>query len=450
MQLLREISDTIAALATPLSRGALSVVRISGPSSIQIAQRLTKKQTFSSRKMNLCRLYDQENFLIDQALVVYFKAPFSFTGEDVVEIQCHGNPLIVQKIQELCCQYGARVAQPGEFLQRAYYNKKYDLAQIEAINALIHARTKEAVQHSLQLAQGKMAERITDLNNQIIQIRVLLESSIDFSEEPEIDDYLIEQGIQKLDLLIQQTQAAVSQADRSLALHTGLKVCLIGAPNAGKSSLINAFAGQELAIVDEQAGTTRDLIRHELSLGGIPISIIDTAGLRETTNSIEQRGILKAKQEALQSQVVIYIAPAGTQMSREHQDFLLTLPAKRILLHNKIDLDLPKTHGPHEIFQQVFAISLKTGQGWQEFNEGFKNWILGENNEEGFHVVSSRQLNVLKEFLEFLLESRHNKKAELMAESLYRAQQVLNRLTQDNMTQDDLLGKIFSTFCIGK
>lgn len=450
MQLLREISDTIVAPATPLSRGALSVIRISGPSSVQIAQQLTKKSSFSPRKMKLCWLYDQSNTKIDQALVVYFKAPFSFTGEDVVEVQCHGNPLIVQKIQELCCRYGARVAQPGEFLQRAYYNKKYDLAQIEAINALIHARTNEAVQHSLQLAQGKMSQNITDLNNQITQIRVLLESSIDFSEEPDIDDYLIEQGRQKLEVLIRETQAAVSQAERSLALHTGLKVCLIGAPNAGKSSLINAFAGQDLAIVDEQAGTTRDLIRHDLSLGGIPISLIDTAGLRETTNTIEQRGILKAKQEALQSQVVIYIAPAGTEMSQEHHNFLLTLPAKRILLHNKIDLDLPIAQHNPEDFQQVFAISLKTGQGWNEFNEGFKNWILGENNEEGFHVVSSRQLNVLKEFLEFLCESRDNKKAELMAESLYQAQQVLNRLTQDNMTQDDLLGKIFSTFCIGK
>lgn len=450
MQLLREISDTIVAPATPLSRGALSVLRISGIMSIQIAQKLTHKNTFSPRVMNLSRLYDQAGALIDQVLIVYFKAPFSFTGEDVVEIQCHGNPLIVQKIQELCCLYGARIAQPGEFLQRAYYNKKYDLAQIEAINALIHARTEQAVQHSLQLAQGKMGEKIADLNNQIIQIRVLLESSIDFAEEPDIDDYLIDQAVEQLDSLIKETQSAVLQAERSLALHTGLKVCLIGAPNAGKSSLINAFAGHELAIVDEQAGTTRDLIRHELSLGGIPISLIDTAGLRETTNSIEQRGILKAKQEALQSQIVIYIAPAGTQMSEEHRDFLLSLPAKRLLLHNKIDLELPKTAYSTEMFQQVFAISLKTGQGWNEFNEGFKNWILGENNEEGFHVVSSRQLNVLKEFLEFLLQSRDNKKAELMAEYLYQAQQVLNRLTQDNMTQDDLLGKIFSTFCIGK
>lgn len=449
MQLLRELIDTIVASATPLSRGALSVLRLSGSQSYAIAQKIAPKYKSQPRQMQLCRLYCPQGQLIDQALVVFFPGPKSFTGEDVVEIQCHGNPLIVQQLQEICCAYGARPAEPGEFLQRAYHNKKYDLAQVEAIAALIEARTSTALQSSLQLAQGGMQQQIQSLDEQITHIRVLLESSIDFSEEPDIDDFLVQQAQESLEALIAQAAQDVALAERSLTLHTGLKVCLLGAPNAGKSSLINAFAGEELALVDAQAGTTRDLIRHQLSLGGIPLSLIDTAGLRETDNSVEMQGISKAKEEAQQAQIVLYLLPVAAEIDSEHQQFLRALPARRILVHNKIDLG-PVGPVDSDIFERSFAISLKTGQGWEEFSEGFKTWVLGEGNEEGFHVTSTRQLHVLKEFVEFLCESRDNKTAELMAESLYQAQQALGRLTQERLTQDDLLGKIFTTFCIGK
>jgi tRNA modification GTPase len=450
MQLLRQITDTIVAPATPLSRGALSVVRLSGPLSSSILQKITQKMIFTPRNMILSDIFDVSGQVIDTALVVYFKGPQSLTGEDVVEIQCHGNPLIVQSIQDLCCAYGARLAGPGEFLERAYVNNKYDLSQVEAINALINARTTQALKYSMQIAQGKIGEKVALLSQKVVAIRVLLESSIDFSDEPDIDDYLVGQAEQQLAELIQHTQEAVIQADRSLAVHTGLKVALIGPPNAGKSSLINAFAGSEVAIVDDQAGTTRDLIKHDLSLGGIPLSLVDTAGLRETTNSIENRGIAKAKKEALEAEIVIYLNTAGATISNEHQSFLKTLSAKRLLLNNKIDLDYEKNDIPEDLFDKVFYISLKTNEGWETFNEAFKNWILGQYHEENFTIVSKRQLNVLKEFLEILSESRDNKKAELMAESLYQAQQALNKITQEQLTQDDLLGKIFSTFCIGK
>lgn len=450
MQLLKELVDTIVAPATPLSRGALSVLRLSGPISCDIAAKIAPKFEKTPREMQLCPIFDAQGALLDQALVVFFPGPKSFTGEDVVEIQCHGNPLIVQKIQESCCQLGARPAEPGEFLHRAHHNKKYDLAQVEAIAALIEARTTQALQGSLQLARGGMGKQVLALDSQVTQIRILLESSIDFSEEPDIDEHFLQQAREALSALIIDTEKSLAQAERSLTLHTGLKVCLLGAPNAGKSSLINAFAGEELALVDAEAGTTRDLIRHQLGLGGIPLSLIDTAGLRHAENSVEKRGISKAKEEAHLAQIVIYLKPVDAEISTEHLEFLQTLPARKILLHNKIDLGEPSTSHA-EAFEQEFAISLKTGCGWEQFNHGFKTWVLGEGSEEGFHVVSSRQLYVLKEFLEILLESRDtNKTAELMAEGLYQAQQILGRLTHERLTQDDLLGKIFSTFCIGK
>lgn len=443
--------DTIVAIATPPGRGGVGIVRISGPDAYAIALKLNGNKALPPRLATFCSLYKTNNDLIDQGIVLYFKAPHSFTGEDVVEIQAHGSPVVLDLLIKESIAFGARLARPGEFSERAFLNDKIDLIQAEAIADLIQASSDTAARMALKSLQGDFSKKINQLNEELIYLRMYVEAAIDFPEE-EIDflnDGKVGGLLQKI---IKQLDVIRSQANQGVLLREGLSLVIAGRPNAGKSTLINNLAGRDVAIVTEIAGTTRDIMREHILLDDIPLHIIDTAGLRDSDDLVEKEGIKRAWQELKRADCVLLVIDVNSldQESSLINELQLTIPKQVpiITVYNKIDT----IKIPAKCNEQTVYLSAKSGDGIDGLKKVIKQ-LVGYQPTEGQFLARRRHLQALDEAKALLQTGQtqltNHKAGELLAEDLRLAHQILCEITGE-FTSDDLLGKIFSSFCIGK
>ena len=445
--------NTIAAISTAQGQGGIGIVRLSGNDALKIAKKICSG-TITPRHVGFHNFQDESQETLDQGIVLYFSNPHSFTGEDVIEFQGHGGQAVLESILSLCIKYGAKLAEPGEFTKRAYLNNKIDLTQAESVIDVINATTLQAVKSASYSLTEKFSSKINSLLEKIISLRVYVEACIDFPEE-EID--FLEQGkvIEKLHNIIAEIDAILDVAKQSELLKNGINLVLIGQPNVGKSTLLNALAGTEKAIVTKIPGTTRDLITSQISIKGIPINVIDTAGLRETEDEVEQLGINKTW-EAIQTAHVAVLLVDITKGSGDYEEFILNkLPKgiKKLRLFNKIDLVTREASVENNNNEIIIYLSAKLENGI----DLLKNTLIErvsdnfyQDSEQSVILARSRHIYALNNVRQSVTKALINKESsELLAEELTQAQHELSAITGD-FTNDDLLGKIFSSFCIGK
>ncbi|MFA5631938.1 MAG: tRNA uridine-5-carboxymethylaminomethyl(34) synthesis GTPase MnmE [Porticoccaceae bacterium] len=449
--------DIIAAVATPPGRGGVGIVRISGPALMPLLDMLGAAGA-EPRKACFTRFLDGAGDTIDEGLLLYFPAPHSFTGEDVIELQGHGGPVVMDALLQRTLELGARLANPGEFSQRAFLNGKIDLAQAEAIADLIDASTRQAARSAIRSLQGEFSSRIHQLVEDLIHLRIYIEAAIDFPDE-EID-FLSDGKVQEqLDALAASLEETLASARQGLLLSEGMTVVIAGKPNAGKSSLLNALSGSDTAIVTDIAGTTRDVLRQSINLDGMPLHFVDTAGIRESADPVEQEGIRRAWLEIEKADRILFLADAteGTHIGVREiwPAFFERFPERDnvTLVFNKIDrLDQPPVgFGGGDV--PKLLISAKTGEGLDVLREHLKDCMGFENTGEGSFMARRRHLDTLHRAKEKLAQAQHQlreaRAGELVAEDLRLAQRELGEITGE-FTTDDLLGRIFSSFCIGK
>ncbi|MGH8493128.1 MAG: tRNA uridine-5-carboxymethylaminomethyl(34) synthesis GTPase MnmE [Moraxellaceae bacterium] len=451
--------DTIAAIATPPGRGGVGIIRISGPRAHGIAKALLQREkTLPVRQALFAIFRDEDGSAIDEGLLLAFQNPKSFTGEDVVELQGHGGVVVMDLLLKRVLALGARMARPGEFSERAFLNDKLDLAQAEAIADLIDAGSEQAAKSALRSLSGMFSEKVHGLVEELIHLRMYVEAAIDFPDE-EIDflsDGHVEKKLRELQTQLADVQA---QARQGALLREGMQVVIAGKPNAGKSSLLNALAGFDAAIVTDIAGTTRDVLREHIQIDGMPLHIIDTAGLRETTDVVEQEGVRRALREVEKADRVLFVfdASRAEHPLQQAANFFSPLPSaqKLIFIANKIDLlgglgseELPPVQ-PHTLLR----LSAQTGEGLSRLRETLKDAMGFASGEAGLFSARRRHLDALEKAdasmdiaLQQLLQAAAG---ELVAEDLRAAQNALSEITGE-FTPDDLLGRIFSSFCIGK
>ena len=449
-----DTSEPIAAIATPPGRGGVGIVRISGASLKRFLDAFDAP-FIEPRYARFTDFKDSAGELIDQGLLLYFRGPHSFTGEDVIEIQGHGGPVVMDALLKRVVEIGARVANPGEFSQRAFLNDKIDLAQAEAIADLIDASSQQAARSALKSLQGVFSDRIHHIVEGLISLRIYVEAAIDFPEE-EVD-FLSDGHIEaQLSSLTADLTNLIGNAQQGVLLSEGMTVVIAGKPNAGKSSLLNAMSGRDSAIVTDIAGTTRDVLRESVHLDGMPLHFVDTAGLRESTDQVEQEGIRRAWQEIEKADRILFVADASeglsVDMAKIWPEFFDRFPEKTnlTLVLNKID----KLNDTDAIVgdSNTLAISAKSGLGLDQLKAHLKACMGYHQQEEGTFMARRRHLTNLQSALGRLMEGQHqlcNRAGELLAEDLKDAQQFLGEITGE-FTSDDLLGRIFSSFCIGK
>ncbi len=446
-------SDTIAAIATATGRGGVGVIRISGSNLLPFAFALTGKAPVA-RHATLANFMAADGTAIDSGLLLHFPAPHSFTGEDVLELQGHGGMVVMQMLLARCLDLGARVAEPGEFSRRAFLNGKMDLAQAEAVADLIDAATASAARSAVRSLQGEFSRAIGELNEELINLRMLVEATLDFPEE-DIDFLKAADAFGRLDRLQAALASVFDRAGQGKLLQSGLHVVLAGQPNVGKSSLLNRLAGDDLAIVTAVAGTTRDALRSTIQIKGIPLHIIDTAGLRETDDEVEKIGIERSWREIERADVVLLLVDARTGVGDADREILARLPAglKRITVHNKIDLSGAPPGRHDETDCVAIALSAKANHGIELLRSELLR-IAGWHPAEDVFIARERHLRALATAQEHVAAARQVVDGalpalELFAEELRLAQQSLGEITGE-FTADDLLGVIFSRFCIGK
>ena len=450
-------NDCVAAIATAPGRGGVGVIRVSGSNLLPFAFALTGK-TPKPRYATLADFKAADGSTVDTGLLLYFPGPNSFTGEDVLELQGHGGPVVMQLLLARCLDLGARLAEPGEFSRRAFLNGKMDLAQAEAVADLIDAATASAARSAVRSLQGEFSRAIGALNDELINLRMLVEATLDFPEE-DIDFLKAADAFGRLRRLDEQLARTFDRAGQGKLLQSGLHVVLAGQPNVGKSSLLNRLAGDDLAIVTPIAGTTRDALRSTIQIEGIPLHIIDTAGLRETDDVVEQIGIERSWQEIERSDVVLLLVDARTGITEADREILAKLPGRlqRITVYNKIDLAdrSPERHDEHDAHGDAVAISLSAREGAGiELLRAELLRIAGWHQTEDVFIARERHLRALALAREHLGTARAVVESpfpalELFAEELRLTQQALGEITGE-FTADDLLGVIFSRFCIGK
>jgi tRNA modification GTPase len=453
----------IIALATAPGKAGVGVIRISGPQLLPMAKALFNR-ALTPRQASLLTLRDAQGESIDQLLAIYFAAPASFTGEDVLELQCHGGPQLLELVMKRCLELGKDqglvIAEPGEFSLRAYLNNKIDLAQAEAIADLIDAQSAEAVRGAARSLQGAFSNDINSLIEEIIQLRILVESTLDFPEE-EIEFLENAQARERLSAVMRKLSALREGAKQGKILRDGIQLVLAGAPNVGKSSLLNRLAGEEVAIVTPIAGTTRDRVKESITIGGVPMHIIDTAGLRATSDLVEAKGIERSWEAIGAADLVIFLqdssaseTTAATEVLELKGQILKALSPKCPVLevNNKSDLLGNPISAQDE--NQTLFISAKTGQGIEALKQKILELVGWGGSQEGVIVARRRHLDCLDRAANHLDQSQQfaangNISLELFAEELRLAQDQLGQIT-GKLLPDDLLGKIFSQFCIGK
>ncbi|WP_421235449.1 tRNA uridine-5-carboxymethylaminomethyl(34) synthesis GTPase MnmE [Aeromonas enteropelogenes] len=451
-------TDTIVAQATAPGRGGVGIVRVSGPAAEQVAEIVLGKRP-RVRYAEYLPFRDGQGEVLDQGIALLFKAPNSFTGEDVLELQGHGGPVIMDMLVRRILQIkGLRPARPGEFSERAFMNDKLDLAQAEAIADLIEASSEQAARSAMHSLQGQFSSKIQQLVESLIRLRIYVEAAIDFPDE-EIDFLSDGKVAGDLYAIMADLDAVRGEAKQGALLREGMKVVIAGRPNAGKSSLLNALAGRESAIVTEIAGTTRDVLREHIHLDGMPLHIIDTAGLRDTQDKVEQIGIERAWAEIEQADRVLFMVDGTTTDAVDPREiwpeFVDRLP-KNIgltVIRNKADLTGEDLAPSEELGHAVYRISAKTELGLPALREHLKACMGFQGNTEGGFMARRRHLDALERAAERLLVAKEQLEVfvagELVAEELRLAQESLCEITGE-FSSDDLLGRIFSSFCIGK
>ncbi len=440
----------IAAIATAPGCGGIGVVRVSGASLLPFAEALIGRQP-QPRRATLGHFLGADGIAIDQGILLYFPAPHSFTGEDVLELQGHGGPVVLQMLLARCLELGARVAEPGEFSQRAFLNEKLDLVQAEAVADLIEAGTAAAARSALRSLSGEFSREVRALVARLIELRMLVEATLDFPEE-EIDILRDTDAAQRLSVFRADLGALLARARAGRLLRSGLHVVLAGMPNVGKSSLLNRLAGEERAIVTEIAGTTRDAVRETIQVEGIPLHIIDTAGLRETDDVVEQIGIERAWREIERADVVLQLLDARSGETAADHAIAVRLPPgiERIVVENKCDLAAQAAGRAVAGGHVHLRLSAKTGEGIGLLHDELLRVAGWSGHGEDVVLARERHLEALGLAAEKLtLAARRLDQIELCAEELRLAQEALSRITGE-FTADDLLGEIFSRFCIGK
>lgn len=441
--------ETIAAIATAPGRGGIGVIRVSGQGLLAFADAISGKQP-APRLATLTDFLAADGSVIDSGLLLYFPAPHSFTGDDVLELQGHGGPVVLQMLLARCLDLGARLAEPGEFTRRAYLNGKLDLAQAEAVVDLIDAATTAAARGAVRSLQGEFSREIRALVDQLTELRALVEATLDFPDE-EVDFLEAADAFGRLDRLQQRLAAVFDRAQQGKLLQGGLHVVLAGQPNVGKSSLLNRLAGDELAIVTPLAGTTRDVVRGTLQLEGIPLHIIDTAGLHETEDEIEKIGIERTWREIERADVVVLLVDARSGAGEAERAILAQLPASlaRITVYNKIDLAERLAERHDEADGVAISLSAKHGEGVELLRQELLR-LAGWHQAEDVFIARERHLRALTAAHDHIATSRAQlPQLELFAEELRLAQLALVAITGE-FTADDLLGEIFGRFCIGK
>jgi tRNA modification GTPase len=399
----------------------------------------------------LCQYRDADGSIIDQGIALYFPSPKSYTGEDVFEIQGHGGPVVLQRLLKRCLDLGARLAEPGEFTKRAYLNGKMDLAQAEGVADLIDAATEQAARCATRSIQGEFSTAVHGVARQVLALRALTEATLDFPEE-EIDAGTRNDQARRLLVVQTELQALLQAARQGSLLREGAAVVLAGRPNAGKSSLLNRLAGAEIAIVTEIPGTTRDVIRQSISVQGVPVHMIDTAGLRTSTEAVEQIGIARAWEAIAQADLAVLVMDASLGESAEDRAITERMPAglRCVRVYNKCDLVGIAAGRRMEPQGMSVVISAKTGAGIDEFKQVLAQAIGWQGGGEGIFMARARHLEALRLADTSLTQARLQlAQQELFAEELRKAHQALMTITGD-ITADDLLGEIFSRFCIGK
>ena len=443
--------NTIAAIATPPGRGGIGVVRVSGPATRAIAEALLGKLP-PPRVATFARFRAAAGAPIDEGLALYFPAPRSYTGEDVLELHGHGGPVVLDMLLARALGLGARQARPGEFTERAFLNGKLDLAQAEAVADLIDAGSQAAVRAALRSLDGEFSRRVRALTEQLIQLRLHVEAAIDFPEE-EIDFLADEKITTDIAALEDSLAQVLVSAQQGQLLHDGMVVVLAGRPNAGKSSLLNALSATDAAIVSDIPGTTRDVLREFIQLDGMPLHVVDTAGLRVARDDIEAEGVRRAQREMARADRILLIvddAQPSADGDAELTQLLPNLPCTRV--HNKIDLTgrapgRQERNGTTEI-----ALSAKTGAGLELLRQHLKTCMGFQPVGEGAFMARRRHLDALRRTQAHVAAAHaraRERAGELLAEELRQAQQALSEITGE-FTSDDLLGRIFSSFCIGK
>jgi len=444
-------NDTIAAIATPTGQGGVGIIRVSGSNAPAIAEKISGLCP-APRYAHFGPFNDKDNKAIDSGLTIYFKKPFSFTGEDVIEFHAHGGPVVLDMLLKEILQHGVRPARAGEFSERAFLNDKIDLAQAEAIADLIAADSEQAARAATRSMQGEFSTVIHRLVEELIRLRIHVESALDFPEE-EID-FLADDAIaEQLDQVIEKLKEVKRSAQQGRLLKEGMTVVIAGKPNAGKSSLLNQLAGQESAIVTDIPGTTRDVLREHIQIDGLPLHIIDTAGLRDSDDIVEQEGVKRARQMIEGADRVLFVV----DINDKNKTMKDSLPEHIgvTTVYNKIDQqDLsPDIIEQPEMAGTDIYLSAKNGEGIELLKQHLKNCMGYQQKNEGQFIARRRHLDAIDEAEENLSQAHVNlhklKAGELLAEELRLAQEELSSITGE-FSSDDLLGRIFADFCIGK
>ncbi|EAQ97603.1 tRNA uridine-5-carboxymethylaminomethyl(34) synthesis GTPase MnmE [Congregibacter litoralis] len=457
MNLMVGDSDTIVAIATGSGAGGVGIIRLSGPDAFTIARKMTATDA-KARQAHFVSIVDGQNAVLDQGLLLQFPGPHSFTGEDVAELHCHGGPVLLRTVLRECIYHGARQATPGEFSQRAFLNNKIDLVQAEAIADLISSSTEAAARSASRSLTGSFSVQVDALLEQLIRLRVFIEAAIDFPEE-EIDFIAESDVLERLETLASSINALLKSARRGRTLRDGLKLVIAGAPNAGKSSLLNQLAEQDSAIVTDIPGTTRDLLREHIQIDGLPLHIVDTAGLRDSGDAIEQEGIRRARSEMQSADHILLVVDnsgesalldAATLVSHYEGDLPEAVPIT--LIRNKCDIqNIPATFTTGDINE--ICLSALRGDGIDLLRRHLLTTAGIADTESSDFSARERHVLALEEcaghLAQGLLQLKDHGAAELIAEDLRYAQDSLGSIT-GSFSSDELLGEIFGSFCIGK
>ncbi len=451
--------DTIVALATPVGRSGIGVVRLSGPGSLAIAGVLTDRNesVFIPRRSVLAKVIDPvSGETLDEAVITYFKSPRSFTGEDVIELACHGSPVILRQVIDLCLKSGARMADPGEFSLRALANGRMNLSQAEAIRDLIDSQTVVAARQSVRQLEGELSNSLQPLKDDLLDVIVVLESSLEFVED-DLPEKQTEQIRTRLAGIARRAREFAATFRAGRLLREGLKVALVGRPNVGKSSLFNALLGHERAIVTEIPGTTRDQLHEKLVIGNIPISLIDTAGLRETDDTVESIGVERSRLTMADADLVILLLDATVGFTAEDEEIWKSIePLNHLIVVNKIDLgisnEVETKIAVHK--SDVVMVSAKTGENLDGLEHAIVDPFHADDVEPGSFLISdARHFDLLERTADeiessiILLDQKMSE--EIVLVGLHNAIRFLGEITGETTTED-MLTRIFSTFCIGK
>jgi len=460
--------DTIAAISTPPGRGGIGVVRLSGSTSLHIAASIFRSESNINldipNRARFGRLIDPASGeLVDEVILSYFKAPHSYSGEDVVEISCHGSPILLRRVLQLAIDRGARIAEPGEFTFRAFFNKRIDLAQAQAVRDVIDAQTQYQARVATKQLEGELSSRLTPLKDALIQIIVHLESSVEFVEE-DISPETVSTLLNKLDGVIDDLTTMAKSFSFGRYVKEGFDLAIVGRPNVGKSSVFNRLIGNQRAIVTELPGTTRDALYESTSISGVPVRLIDTAGIRETNDLVESIGITRSRTAIADADISLLVFDASSRLQREDIELLDSVPeARRIIALNKIDLpnlldqELHEQTGVHlaEWQNNVMSVSALTGNGFDELTVKILEHLSGDaaTERDDIMLTDARQHAAVRKAIEQLSDARELLKQreleEIVLLGLHGALAALGEITGETLTED-ILGQIFSTFCIGK